>query len=91
LKEYAMTSKVLALAAAAVCLAAATSSADAKYKKRHVRHAPMGYVQPGPAPMFHQEPARMIEIKPGLYISSYGCVTDEGNGRYLPCGAGRDR
>jgi hypothetical protein len=31
----------------------------------------------------------MIEIKPGLYISSYGCVTDEGYGRYRPCDAGR--
>jgi hypothetical protein len=33
-------------------------------------------------------PARMIEVRPGLFISSYGCVTDEGYGRYSPCGGG---
>jgi hypothetical protein len=27
----------------------------------------------------------MIEVKPGYWISSYGCVTDEGYGRRLPC------
>jgi hypothetical protein len=92
-QENAMTSKLLAIAiaAAAACLIVATSAADAKYKKRYVRHAPAVYAQPTVPFGFHQEPARMIEIKPGLYISSYGCVTDEGNGRYLPCGAGRDR
>jgi hypothetical protein len=32
-----------------------------------------------------QQPARMIEVRPGLWISSYGCVTDEGYGRFSPC------
>jgi hypothetical protein len=31
------------------------------------------------------EPARMIELRPGLFISSYSCVTDEGQGRFKPC------
>jgi hypothetical protein len=35
------------------------------------------------APSF--EPARMIEIRPGLIISTYDCFTDEGYGRYSPC------
>lgn len=37
------------------------------------------------------EPARMIEIRPGLIISSYDCVTDEGYGRYTPCSASSRR
>lgn len=75
----------------AICVIAATATADARHRKwHHARHAPKAYVQPGPPLVYRQEPARMIEIKPGLYISSWGCVTDEGYGRYLPCGAGRD-
>ena len=27
----------------------------------------------------------MIEVKPGLWVSSYGCITDEGYGRYNSC------
>jgi hypothetical protein len=34
------------------------------------------------------EPARMIEVRPGLIISSYDCVIDEGYGRYRLCSAG---
>ncbi|MEN3379642.1 MAG: hypothetical protein V7604_4997 [Hyphomicrobiales bacterium] len=30
---------------------------------------------------------RMIESKPGLWTSSYDCVTDEGYGRYRSCSA----
>jgi hypothetical protein len=85
-----MTPKLILIAGAAVCLIAASTAADAKHRKwHHARHAPVARVQPGPLHGVKQEPARMIEIKPGLYISSYGCVTDEGYGRYLPCDAGR--
>jgi hypothetical protein len=83
-----MTTKLLLIAGVAACLVVASTTADAKHRKWHARHAhTTTYVQPGP--FYKQEPARMIEIKPGLYISSYGCVTDEGYGRYLPCDAGR--
>jgi hypothetical protein len=30
----------------------------------------------------------MVQVKPGVWISSWGCITDEGNGRWLPCGGG---
>jgi hypothetical protein len=30
---------------------------------------------------------RMIESKPGLWISNYDCVLDEGYGRYRSCSA----
>src|SRR5437016_4926311 len=33
---------------------------------------------------------RMIEVRPGLFISSWDCVTDEGYGRYRP-GSGGSR
>ena len=53
--------------------------------KHHHRgaHAPVPAAR---APSFG--PARMIEVRPGLFISSYGCFTDEGYGRYSPCGGG---
>lgn len=34
------------------------------------------------------EPPRMIEVRPGWWISTYDCVTDEGQGRWRPCSAG---
>jgi hypothetical protein len=55
-------------------------------KERHsgarhvVRHAP---VNAAPASSF--EPARMIEVRPGVIISSYDCITDDGYGRWRPC------
>jgi hypothetical protein len=66
--------------AAAVTIALATD-ADAKNKPRK-RATPVAVQE---APAFHQQPARMIEVKPGYWISSYGCVTDDGYGRRLPC------
>ncbi|MEA2930562.1 MAG: hypothetical protein QOG38_2990 [Hyphomicrobiales bacterium] len=85
-----MTRKPIVIAAASIALVLGGTAADAKHRKWHVRHAPAATVKPNPFYGIKQEPARMIEVKPGLYISSYGCVTDEGYGRYLPCDAGRD-
>jgi hypothetical protein len=33
------------------------------------------------------EPPRMIEVRPGWWISTYDCVSDEGQGRWRPCSA----
>ena len=71
---------------ALMCLAAAVTvslaaDADAKSKQRK-RATPVAAQS---APGFHQQPARMIEVKPGVWISSYGCITDEGYGRYNSC------
>jgi hypothetical protein len=33
-------------------------------------------------------PARMIEARPGVFVSSYDCVIDEGYGRYRLCSQG---
>jgi len=55
------------------------------HKRVHARpsatwHAPSAY-----------EPARMIQVRPGLWVSSYGCVTDEGYGRIEPCDVGEGK
>ncbi len=80
-----MTRMLLLIAAVAACVAIAATTADARHGRRHA-HAPWAAsVRPSPSYGVHQEPARMIEVRPGLYISSYGCITDEGYGRYSPC------
>jgi hypothetical protein len=84
-----MTMKLLLIAASAACLVTASTAADAKHRKWHARHVHAIYAQPNPFYRVRQEPARMIEVAPGRFISSYGCITDEGYGRYLPCDVSR--
>jgi hypothetical protein len=73
-------------AAIAIALAfSVTSLAEAKHAKRHkqVKRAPPAeLVRAGG---FSREPARMIQVGPGYWISSYGCVMDGGYGRLTPC------
>jgi hypothetical protein len=52
--------------------------------RRHTRHA--GEVETVGRPRSF-EPPRMIEVRPGWWISTYDCVTDEGQGRWRPCSA----
>jgi len=59
-----------ALILATLVASCAITPADA----RHVtRHAHRGYA---PATGFAVEPARMIQVRPGLWVGSYQCVTD---------------
>ena len=79
-----MTMKmILAALAATIIVASSPTCVDAKRAKHH-DSARSARVQPNPGAGFGQ-PARMIEVKPGLWISSYGCITDDGYGRFLPC------
>jgi hypothetical protein len=75
---------------AALVLGATAASAASKHHTRYARHmrapASVGHA-PNAGSSF--EPARMIEARPGVFISSYGCITDEGYGRWLYCGQGR--
>jgi len=57
--------------------------AGAKQRHQRARHAPYSVV-----PKSSFEPARMIQVRPGVWISSYDCVTDEGYGRWRPCSSG---
>ncbi len=86
---------MLRLMTSLLTIAIATSfagSADAKHRYRHKRaDAPPAYALPT-HDLWHapsaQEPARMIQVRPGVWVSSYGCVTDEGYGRISPCDVG---
>jgi hypothetical protein len=73
---------------AVLALAAGTAAAGSKHHPRYPRHARASAVAP-PAPQSGYGPARIIEAKPGVFISTYGCITDEGYGRWLYCGQGR--
>jgi hypothetical protein len=74
--------------AAALLLAATAASAASKHHARYARHprAP-AIVEHAPGSSF--EPARIIQARPGVFISSFGCITDEGYGRWTYCGQGR--
>jgi hypothetical protein len=72
--------------ALAGCLALSlTSLAEAKQSKRHKHAEPAPAADPWRASGVSRQPARMIEAKPGYWISSYGCVQDGGYGRLTPC------
>ena len=70
------------LLAAALALPALVTSADAakKHPRKIARHAPIATPHG-----YRGEPARMIEIRPGHWISTWGCYTDEGYGRIGTC------
>ena len=57
---------------------------EAKQAKRNKQVKPAPVADSWRANTYRQ-PARMIEVKPGYWISSYGCVHDEGYGRLTPC------
>lgn len=73
--------RAIALATAAALMMSA-ASADTKQTKRHRQQAK---TVTQPAKTTGHEPAHMIEVRPGRWISSYGCITDEGYGRFSPC------
>lgn len=71
----------IALSVLLLTLIAGTSAAQYPDRPKP-RHAPA--VRPGAA----FGPARMIEVRPGVFVSSYDCVIDEGYGRYRLCSQG---
>jgi hypothetical protein len=77
-----MTLKLLAaIVACAFSILATSDAAEAARKhKRNLKPLPRAAVS-----TFQQSPAHMIEIRPGQWISSWGCYTDEGNGRVGTC------
>jgi hypothetical protein len=52
---------------------------------KHRRH----YAYVAAPPVSSYAPARMIEVRPGVIISSYDCIIDEGYGRYRRCSDGK--
>lgn len=85
-----MKVKWLTIAATALALPAVTGSALAKHRIHHWH--PVRTVVPAPQPtMLQSDEPHMIEVKPGVWISSWGCITDEGQGRWAPCDYGGGR
>ncbi len=76
----------IAVAAALVFTASAAVAAK-KHHPRYTRHPYAPAVAPAPGSSF--APPRIIEARPGVFISSYGCIQDEGYGRCTYCGQGR--
>jgi|tagenome__1003787_1003787.scaffolds.fasta_scaffold18223318_1 hypothetical protein len=67
--------------AIAVVVSILATPAEAKPKRyKRVVPAPLADSRPG-----SQQPAHMIQLRSGHWVSSYGCFTDEGHGRYSPC------
>jgi hypothetical protein len=77
--------RIIVAAAVALSFAAiAPADAASKRKRQKVRHmAPIAAVPA--APYGSRTPG------PVWATSPYDCFTDEGYGRYWPCGAGRDQ
>jgi hypothetical protein len=89
-----MTSKWL-IAAIVVPSLTAVAAAPAVARHHHGRHVyahaahPQVYAEP--IPYAQSDQPRMVEVRPGLWISSWDCVTDEGQGRWKPCSTGTRR
>ena len=75
-----------------VALSVSVTAADAKKHRRHVRPPPPAPVDGiWPYSTRWDQPAHFVRLPNGLVVSSYECWSDEGNGRYLPCGAGGNK
>ena len=83
-----MTGKLCVVAAlTAIVVGITPTLAGSKRHRNHVKppvYAPESGYSPGGSSF---EPPRMIEARPGVWISSYDCITDDGYGRWLPCSA----
>ena len=78
-----MTFRPVAILCCAFALSAVANPADAARKQKRVKHVPSAAARAVPA--YQHNPARMIEVRPGHWISSWGCYTDEGYGRIGTC------
>jgi hypothetical protein len=67
-------------------VAVATASEAAKHPRKNARVPRADGYASLPA-RAHDEP-HMVEVRPGLWISSWDCIQDEGNGRWTPCSIG---
>jgi hypothetical protein len=85
-----MKSKLLVIAISALPVLGVSNSALAgsKHQSRyhHVYRSAPALAWSAPVAVAGPwAPARMIEARPGLWISSYDCVAEEAQGRWRPC------
>jgi hypothetical protein len=52
---------------------------------KHYRHRALVPAVPAVEAQSSFAGPRMIQVRPGVFISSYGCITDDGYGRWRPC------
>jgi hypothetical protein len=76
---------LVALISISSAMSVAMAGPSSTLHKRHAPHAREVETVRRPQSF---EPPRMIEVRPGWWISTYDCVTDEGQGRWRPCSAG---
>jgi hypothetical protein len=82
-----MKGKLCATAVMSVLVGVTPTFASSKYHRTHVdrvTRSPAGGNVPDGSSF---APPRMIEVRPGVWISSYDCITDDGYGRWRPCSA----
>jgi hypothetical protein len=73
-------------------LSMSAALAGTRHRARHDHVATRIVLPPSGHVAGHPTQPSMYEARPGWWISSYDCVSDEGQGRFLPCsslGAGR--
>ena len=74
---------IVALSILLMTVIAGIAVAGSPHHRHQARRSP-AVATPGGA----FEPAHMVEVRPGLFVSSYDCVIDEGYGRYRLCSQG---
>lgn len=82
-----MRGKLCGTAVMSLLVGVTPALASSKHPRTHVERlvrAPERGNSPGGS---SSAPPRMIEVRPGVWISSYDCITDDGYGRWLPCSA----
>jgi hypothetical protein len=71
------------VALAILSLATGTTAAEpAKHVKGH-RHSARAVLPPAPVPSGARSAPRMIEARPGIWVSTWEHIIDEGQGRWM--------
>jgi len=74
--------RIVAIALTLAAFAAAPVAAEPVKGKRSKSSVQRLAIWPGASSM---APARMIEVRPGYWVSSYGCVWEDAQGRLQDC------
>ncbi len=83
-----MNARLWVVAFVVLTVSVTVASAGTKKHRRH-HHGPAVAADAIPPyrGSWDNGPAHFVRLPNGLIVSSYECFTDEGYGRYRPCGA----
>jgi hypothetical protein len=76
---------------AAVAVAMVPADVASAKRKSHPRSAERTVSMPAAPGVNSMAPPRMIEVQPGTWISSYGCVMEDSQGRLTDCSVNDSR